>query len=146
MPGQDGTRPVELLGKDEAGQLVGQGHGAERQHCEPGACCGAPTVGGPYGENEELRTCFFVDPDEPGQGFGGLRLAARVEQDNCRGGAPAFFFESGEKRVFGAVSSGFGGQIEMGTGEVLIDQGLHGPGVRARGDGGEQELHGKGSL
>src|SRR5580693_4257235 len=57
MAGKDGEGAVELLGHYQAGESVRHRHGAERKKepCLPEGCV-APSVGGPDGEYEVLRT------------------------------------------------------------------------------------------
>ena len=55
MAGEDGEGAVELFGKDDAGEVVGEGDGAEgEKQAGSGASGGGPSVGGADGEDDGL--------------------------------------------------------------------------------------------
>ena len=80
MAGEDGEGAVDLLGEDEAGEVVGQGDEAEGEQ-EVGAGAGqrGPAVSGTDGKDEVLRGGVAVAADECSEVFRGELLAAAVE-------------------------------------------------------------------
>jgi hypothetical protein len=82
VAGEDGEGAVDLLGEDGAGELVGQGDGAEGEdEVGAGAGGGGPAVGGADGEDEGLGAGVAEAAEVGGEVFAGELLAAAVEQD-----------------------------------------------------------------
>ncbi len=108
---QDGTRAVELLGENEAGEFVGQSDGAKREQERRlglGQCLGRPAVRRSNGKDQMLRTLVTT----LAQPVGYLRrskLAAFTMQKNRQGRGAACFC-----RLRGASQplqkGGFGGK------------------------------------
>ena len=70
MAGEDGEGAVELLGENDAGELVRQGDGAEgEQEIGAGAGLAGPTVGGTDGEDEIPRGGVAVAAEKRGEVF-----------------------------------------------------------------------------
>jgi len=147
VAGEEGECAVELLAENDARQLVGQGHGAEREH-EPGAAARVlgPTVGGADCEDDPLAALVALAAEPLGERFRGHRPGALVEQDQERRRASAFMIERVEERLFGAEERGvdgvsgrageeFGDAVEIEPGQCL--EGRTGAGA----DGGDGELH-----
>jgi len=148
VAGEDGEGTVDLFAEYDAGEFVGEGHGAEGKPLR-GAFAGVfrPAVGGTDGEDDELAALVALAAEPLGEGFRGHLLAALVEEDEHWCGAGAFALDGFPESVFGAkdrrVESGFGAAgeqrcdaIEVETGQVL--EGV----ARACTDGGDPELHG----
>ena len=148
MAGEDGEGAVDLLGEDGAGELMGQGDGAEGKG-EAGAGEGGlgPAVGGTDGEDDGLRAGVAEAAEAGGEVWAGELAAAAVEQDEDGGGARGLAIERGEQSGFRGVGVGIAGQVVGGAGEVVGGEGSGGAGFglgTGWGDGGERELHGVG--
>ena len=136
MAGEDGEGAVDLLGEDGAGELMGQGDGAEGEsEAGAGVRGGRPAVGGTDGEDEGLRAGVAETAEVSGEGFRGELLAAAVEQDEDRSGARGLAgglrVNRGEQGGFGGVGVGVAGQVVRGAGEVVGGEGGGGVGLGA---------------
>ncbi len=86
MIAQHGERAVDLLGKDGAGEFVGEGEGRQRQKLVgSGALVGGEAVVGADEEDEVLPVLFLMGEDL-GKLSGIELFASRVQEDFAGGG------------------------------------------------------------
>jgi hypothetical protein len=148
VSGEDGEGAVDLFAEDDAGEFVGEGHGAEgEERC--GALAGilGPAVGGTDGEDDELTALVALAAEPFGEGFRGHLLTALVEEDEHRGGTGALVLDGFPEEIFGAEEGRFDGGFAAAREEwgdaVEVEAGQFVEGVTgARADGGDPELHG----
>jgi hypothetical protein len=102
MAGEDGEGAVDLLGQDDACELVGEGDAAEgEQELGTSASYIRPAVGGPDGEDETLRPGVAKMANGLSNLFGGELTAAAVEQGKVDGSSAGLAIEPGEECGFG---------------------------------------------
>ena len=90
VAGEDGEGAVDLFGEDGAGELVGEGDGAEGEdEGGAGAGGGGPAVGGADGEDDGLGAGVAQAAEVGGEVFGGEllpRLSSRIRMGAVRVG------------------------------------------------------------
>lgn len=120
VSGEDGGGAVELLGEDDAGELVGEGEAAEGEE-EVGALVGGggPAVGGTDGEDEALGSVVAEAADAGSEVLGGELLAAAIEQDAEGADAAGLLVEPGEEGGLGIEDLGVAGDGAVGAGDVV---------------------------
>lgn len=102
MAGEDGEGAVDLLGQDDACQLVGEGDAAEgEQKVGASASHVGPSVGGADGEDEMLRPGVAKMADGLGELFGGELLTSAIEKDEVDGRPAGLAIDPGEECGFG---------------------------------------------
>ncbi len=101
VAGEDGEGPIELLGEDYAGELVGQGDESEREE-EVGASAGGrgPAVGGTDGEDEALGTVVAEAAEASGEVFGGKLQASAIEKNGVGADAAGLLIKRLEQEGF----------------------------------------------
>jgi hypothetical protein len=125
VAGEDGEGAVELLGEDDAGQLVGQGDESEREEeVGPGAGGGGPAVGWTDGEDEALGAVVAEAAEASGEVLGGELLAAAVEENGVGVGAAGLLLEPFEEGGFGVEGLGVAGDIAAGALDVICDEAI----------------------
>ena len=145
MAGENGESAVELLGEDDAGELMGQGDASEGEE-KVGALArgGRPAVRGADGQDEMLRAAIAESAETFGELRGSELAALGVEEDGVRGRAARLTAEPVEEGGLGleelAVAwSVVGGAFKIGVEETV---GRFGLGSRTAGDDGcEGDLH-----
>jgi hypothetical protein len=146
--GEDGEGAVELFDEDDAGELMGEGHGAKgeeqiaRLRSEGASGALRPAVGGADGEDQVLSALIAAAFDPPGEFLGGEGLAARVEQNQGGRGAGAQGGDGFGEGGLGAVVGGFDGSVWGEALEIVVGDGLEGVFAGARADGRDGEPHG----
>lgn len=118
--GEDGQGTIDLFGQDGAGELMGQGDGAEGED-ETGAGLGGgrPPVGGTDSEDEGLGAGIAETAEVGGEVLAGKLLAAAVEEDENGRGAGGLAVEAGEEVGFGGVVLRLARDVAGGSGEVV---------------------------
>ena len=111
MAGANGQRAVDLLGEDDAGELVGQRDGAKREHqASARAGGGGPAVGRTDGQHQALRARVAEAADVRGELLRRELLAPAVQQDEDGRGAGGLAIQPCEQRGFGAVGLRLAGE------------------------------------
>jgi hypothetical protein len=142
---EDGSGAVDLLGEDDAGELVGEGDEAEREE-EVGtvAGCGGPAVGGTDGEDQALCAIVAETAESGGEFFGGELAAAAVEEDGEGADAAGVLVERVEQGSLGIEDLTVAGDVSGDAGDVIGEEAVGwlrlGSGGAGK-DGGEDDLH-----
>jgi len=145
---EDGKGAVDLFAEDDAGELVGQSHGAEGEMLGGAAARGGgPAVSGADGEDEELAALVALAAEPLGQGCRGELTAALVEERQERSGTGALALDGVPESVFGAeegsFQAGFAGAGQERRDAVEVETGEGVEGVAGTGaDSSDPELHG----
>ena len=138
VAGEDGEGAVELLGKDDTGEFVGQGDESEREEeVGAGAGVGGPAVRRADGEDEPLGAVVAETADAGGEGLGGELLAAAVEQDGVGAGAGWLLLERFEQEGFGVEGLGVAGKIATGALDVICYEAVCRVGIGTGTTGGD---------
>lgn len=122
MAREDGEGAVDLLGKNDAGEGMGQGHGSKREsQLRAGKGGLRPAAGGSDGKDKMLHAGVAPRAEPGRECLGGHLFAAAIEEDDKR---PAFLlaFEPREEGFFCFVclslAAGKGSEaIEIEAGE-----------------------------
>ena len=145
VAGEDGGGAVDLLGENDAGELVGEGDASEgEEELRLLAGGGGPAVGGTDGEDETLGAVVAETAEAGGELLGGELVATAVEKDAKGADAAGVVFEPMEQGWLGVEELGLAGDVAGGASEVVGEQGVGGGGLGAGGageDGGESDLH-----
>lgn len=145
MSGQNRERPVDLLGQDDAGKLVGKCHAAKRQK-EMGALAGSgrPAVRRPDREDEVLGARIAQVAKPLGKVFGGELLAATVKQDRVNRDTPRLAVKPVQKGSFGFKEFRLAGKVAGPALHVVGKQTvcrLRFGSCTARSDGDKENFH-----
>lgn len=142
VAGENGEGAVKLLREDDACQFMGQGHEAEREQ-QAGllASDGGPSVRGADCENGELTAIRLLIAEATGQGLRGNLNAARIQQNEPRGGAGTMFGKRVEKGLLGAVDLGFRGNVDRKAAGVLLKELLNRAGAGERSNRYQEKFH-----
>ena len=86
VSGKDRQRTIDLLCKNDAGELMRQGNPPEREK-QIGAltCGGGPSVGWTDGKHDALSALISHTPEVRRKLLGGVLLAAAVQQNGVAG-------------------------------------------------------------
>ena len=103
MAGEDGKGAVDLLGQDQSGNLMRQGHGPEGKQ-KAGAFPGGirPAAGGADDEDDVLSALVTADAEPRGKCFRSHGAAAAIKQDNNWRGAALAPGNPFKKHFFGS--------------------------------------------
>lgn len=147
VPRQDCKCTVDLFADEDAGELVGKGHGAEgEQQASAGAIGAGPAVGRTEREDGVLAAFVALAAQPLGQRLRGKLFAAFVEHDQQRRGSAFEAVDPLEKRSGGFEYAGFGFGIDLRPLQVLCGGRVEALALRADRDGGEGDLHGRVNL
>jgi len=145
MAVENGQRAVDLLGQNDAGELVGQRDGSKREQ-QAGARtgCSGPAVGRADGEHQRLRAVVAQAANLRGELLRRELPAPAVEQDESGHSTGGLAIQPCQQRGLGAVRLGLAGEEARGAGKKIRCQSSGSAGLGARagwGDGREDKLH-----
>ena len=146
MTGEDGECAVDLFGKDDVREFVGQRDASEGEG-ESGAGVRSlrPSVGWSDGKDNQLCAGVAQTAEPRGKVLAGELVAAAVAEDEGRGGSGRLPIQPCEQSGLGVKGLCFGWGVAAGADEVFRSEGRCRGGLGAGfggGDGGEDKLHG----